>query len=634
MSSSEKLETLGRYGRYEVQAEIGGGAMGRVYRGYDPLARRHVAIKTIKSELLSNAAAEEYVRRFRREAQAAGGLSHPNIVTIYDVGENFLVMELLEGETLQVLLARRGRIDLHEAIEILAPVADALDHAHRKGIVHRDIKPANIMILPTRGPKLMDFGVVHLESTVMTAAGECLGSPLYMAPEQIAAGEVSARTDVFALAAVAYEMLTGRRAFEGQSITSIIHRVMHDAPAPPRRFNLELPPHYDDVFARALAKDPAARFASTKELIAALDVKDFDETMGRAFASSDVGTETVDVSMTQRGLGTMPLGSETLPPVPLPVPAASASVRTRLPAPIPAPAPGRAPRTVRAAVLLALVGLAAAAWLARPRVAPAVDAPPSPVAPPLRIESEPPGAQAFLDDREVGRTPLTVPGVPAGSHVVRVAHDGYAPAQLSVTVSTTLPPLRFVLEPAVAPLNVVSQPAGADVFLDDRRVGETPIAALPVPPGSHDLRVERAGYRPWRTTVNAEIGKVIAIEAPLVRVPAARREPTAAPTPIVREGDLVELTPEVVPPRRISGKLASYPSAAAKKKLQGRVTIGLLVDEKGEPQDLVVVSSAGDVLDRAVLDAVRQWRYEPAQKNGVKVRVRIEESQGFELRSR
>ncbi|HJS58840.1 MAG TPA: serine/threonine-protein kinase, partial [Vicinamibacteria bacterium] len=173
-----------RFGRYQVEALIGEGSMGRVYRARDPLSKRAVAIKTVKREYVSQESGEEYLQRFGREARAAGRLAHPSIVTIYDVGESYFVMELLEGRTLHEILRERGRLSLAETLAILEPVAAALDYAHARGTVRRDVKPGNVMVLPDGTPRLMDFGVAHLASSVMTAQGEFLGSPSYMAPEQ------------------------------------------------------------------------------------------------------------------------------------------------------------------------------------------------------------------------------------------------------------------------------------------------------------------------------------------------------------------------------------------------------------------------------------------------------------------
>ena len=253
--------------------------MGRVYSAWDPAVSRTVAVKTIKSEYLTPETSPEYLVRFRREAQAAGGLNHPSIVRVYDVGDGYLVMEHVEGRTLQQLIREKGRIEPEAVLRLLAPVADAVDLAHRAGIVHRDIKPANIMVQPDGRPKLMDFGVAHIPHSVMTTAGEILGSPTYMSPEQIAGLDVTGRSDVYSLAVVAYEMLTGQPPFQGTTITQVIHRVIHDLAPPPRRWNADLPVRYDDVFARALAKDPAGRFATAGDLVTALDLQELEHVL-------------------------------------------------------------------------------------------------------------------------------------------------------------------------------------------------------------------------------------------------------------------------------------------------------------------------------------------------------------------
>ena len=242
-------------GRYRIQAEIARGAMGKVYRGYDPLCRRVVAIKTIRPEYLDQRNARDYLQRFQREARTAGALSHPNIVTVYDVSDDYFVMEYLEGVTLLSLLAQRGGLNLTDVLKIVAPIADALDHAHQQGIIHRDIKPSNIMILSDGQPKIMDFGVAHLESTIMTTGGESFGSPPYMSPEQILGEEPTAQADIFSLGVVTYELLTGQRPFVGNKIPSILFRVINQEPASPRKWKEDLPPRYDKVFSTVLAKE-------------------------------------------------------------------------------------------------------------------------------------------------------------------------------------------------------------------------------------------------------------------------------------------------------------------------------------------------------------------------------------------
>jgi TonB family protein len=541
-----------KFGRYEVQEEIGDGAMGRVFRAFDPLARRTVAVKTVKVELLAKESSEEYLRRFRREAQAAGGLSHPSIVTIYDVGEDFFVMEHLEGKSLQEVLKQRGRLDLPAAVEILRPIADALDFAHSRGVIHRDIKPANIMVKNDGRPKLMDFGVAHIDSTVMTATGQFLGSPSYMAPEQIGGAELTSRADLFSLAAVAYEMLTGQRAFEGKTVTTTIYKVMNSVPEPPRRLNGELPPHCDDVFARALSKDPVLRFESARAFVAALELKQLDESLLGAFDALTADTPTAEApKLDASGRADRP----TVAPPPklsdaqatmeikgaraaIAKEAASAAKGEAPPAP-PPPATRALPAGVVGLAAALLVAAAVGAWWLRSR--PAQD---SPVSPAVVTTAPTPEAPVTTPSPDVEASPLASPSAPEASP--------------SATA-----------------------PAGT----------KTPASVAPAP------------ARPAR-----------AAKAP--------KEPEATPTPEpVREGDLVELTPEVTPPKRLHGPSVELPEAARRGRLKGTVAVRMLVTEKGEPIDCEVVESAGDVLDQAVLRAIRRWRFEPATKDGVRVRV-------------
>ena len=243
--------------------------MGRVYEAWDPLLSRVVAVKATKLEHLDPRTAGEYLRRFAREAQAAGTLSHPAIVKVFDVGPDYLVMEKIEGPTLKELLQTQRHFELEQVVRILRPVAEALDHAHRAGVIHRDVKPANIIVQPDGMPKLMDFGVAYVASSIVTGKGEVVGSPCYMSPEQIVGEDAGGATDVYALAVVAYEMLTGRPPFLG-TVTQVIYKVVHEAAPLVRETNPALPARYDEVLARALDKNAAHRFATAAELVAEL----------------------------------------------------------------------------------------------------------------------------------------------------------------------------------------------------------------------------------------------------------------------------------------------------------------------------------------------------------------------------
>ncbi|TAK42889.1 MAG: serine/threonine protein kinase, partial [Betaproteobacteria bacterium] len=261
-----------RFGRYLIVGELGRGAMGAVYRAIDPLIEREVAIKT----LLPHLPEDEMVavrERFLREARSAGRLNHPNIVTIFDVGEQdgvaYIAMELLEGRTLQQMLTESRRLPVATAADIAAQVADALDHALGFGIVHRDVKPANIMVSASGRAKLADFGVAHLPSASMTHTGAALGSPKYMAPEQVIGQPVDPRADIFSLGAVLYEMLTGRTPFEREGETTVfalMNRIVAEPHAAVTKIDPSLPPAFDRILARALAKTPAERYQRAGEM--------------------------------------------------------------------------------------------------------------------------------------------------------------------------------------------------------------------------------------------------------------------------------------------------------------------------------------------------------------------------------
>jgi TonB family protein len=260
MSSAHPLPSS--FGRYQVLEELGSGAMGVVYLAVDPRLSRPVAIKVMReTEFMTAAEREQYESRFRNEAEAAGRLTHPDIVQIYDVGPSYIVMEFLEGQPLSALLKRGERLSVRRVVELVARVAEAVDYAHRHGIVHRDIKPANIMLLEDGAVKVMDFGVARLEHSTLTALGTVVGSVRYMAPEQMMGERVDGRADVFSVAAVAYELLTARAPFPGKTITEVVSRVVHGTHVPPRQADDRLPEAMDAVFARAFAPRPDERYS-------------------------------------------------------------------------------------------------------------------------------------------------------------------------------------------------------------------------------------------------------------------------------------------------------------------------------------------------------------------------------------
>jgi serine/threonine protein kinase len=276
-------------GRYKIIGELGRGAMGAVYRAVDPLIEREVAIKTLLPNLPEDVM-DEVRERFIREARSAGRLNHPNIVTIFDVGEHegvaYIAMELLEGRSLQQILKDKERLTFPVIAELAAQVADALDVAQQFKIVHRDVKPANIMVGPSGRAKLTDFGVAHLDSSSMTQTGAALGSPKYMSPEQVLGLPLDPRSDIFALGVVLHEMLTRRTPFERPNDTTVfpmMHRIAGEPHIPLRQVDPAIPQAFDHILTRALAKKPDQRYQRGAEMSA--DLRNFKALDPRKMAS-------------------------------------------------------------------------------------------------------------------------------------------------------------------------------------------------------------------------------------------------------------------------------------------------------------------------------------------------------------
>jgi len=267
MTPNSSIATLGRY---EILAELGQGAMGVVYKARDPMLDRVVAIKTVNLTLPKDELAE-YEARFYQEAKAAGGLSHRNIVTIYDIGRSeriaYMAMEFLEGDELRKLLQARAPIPLSRALDIGAQVAEGLQYAHERQIIHRDIKPANIMVLQDGLVKITDFGIARMRNNeVKTMTGMILGSPKYMSPEQVSGKRADTRSDIFSLGVVIYEMLTGTSPFVADNIHGVMYQTMNFNPPAPRTLNPDLPEVLNFIVAKALAKNLDDRYQKAKDL--------------------------------------------------------------------------------------------------------------------------------------------------------------------------------------------------------------------------------------------------------------------------------------------------------------------------------------------------------------------------------
>jgi len=274
------VSTLTKAGRYDLREELGRGAMGVVYHGFDPVIGRDVAVKTMHlTEAGTGMSHEELIGRFQTEARAAGLLTHPNIVVVYDAGEEegvfYITMEFVEGRSLQSLIDAHQPFPLPRVMKLMEQVCSALDFAHQHNVVHRDIKPANLMLTAEDTVKITDFGTAKILQFGTSQTAHVMGTPSYMSPEQVKGKPVDGRSDIFSLGVILYELMTGEKPFPGQNITTVIYKIINEEPIPPRSLDSSIHPGLSAVITKALAKEPSARFQSCHEFFNAL--KNFHE---------------------------------------------------------------------------------------------------------------------------------------------------------------------------------------------------------------------------------------------------------------------------------------------------------------------------------------------------------------------
>ena len=475
-------------GRFEIIREIGKGAMGVVYLAHDPKIDRRIAIKTIAIPPgVSDEEARETRHRFVREAQAAGKLTHPNIITVYDVVEekdlSYIAMEYIEGETLECHTRPGNLLPLPRVLALMAQACTALDYAHKNQVIHRDIKPANLMLMGGDLLKITDFGLAKSPQANLTQAGVLIGTPNYMSPEQISGRPMDGRSDFFSLGVVLYELLTGERPFSGDTISTIIYRILYEEPRPPRILNGKLPPAFDGILKRALAKEPAERFQTGAEFIDAMN---------------NYSTYHLKVKIAP-GPPTLKVGKEEVGPRPVPLDRTAARLRRFPPAKVPFFAGQPFKIAAFATILLAAVLLfprsvhEADKEDARPPVAGATQVseqsqagfgfptPAKPPAAPVRQPENqaqvdaPSNTKLYLDNVEMSNPVVILSKDDSEEHTLQ-AVNGCRDANVLFKGQNL--PRKFdmkKLEPKIAELQIVSDPPGAQVLMDDKLLGTTPV---------------------------------------------------------------------------------------------------------------------------------------------------------------
>ncbi len=516
-------DLLTKVGRFEIVSLIGRGSMGIVYKGFDPVIGRTVAIKTMQSEGIAGPELEEFRRRFQVEAQAAGGLTHPNIVTIYDFGFDepssvlYMAMEYLEGKSLQRLVDEEGVLPVETIIPMLEQICAGLGYAHQGKIVHRDIKPANIMVLTSGLIKLMDFGIAKVASSGLTQAGQILGTPHYMSPEQVKGRQIDGRSDIFSLGVIIYELMTGEKPFGGQNITTVIYKIINESPTPPRELDAAIHPGLNYVISKALAKRVEDRYQSCGEL--AEDLKNYRKLGPLAEPSATIMTRVPTFGDT---VSTRAIRPEPTPPPSVPTAPVAGSISPKAPPRagsvhvVPSPRPKQSSSflvMLLTLVVVALFGVVAyflyfptlpvrEATLTQPPPAQELPRPPLPEGAPgaggeLGLEGIPAGTPQDLLAEDAGVPPFEREPAPPVAETPPPEPEPKRPAETApreVAASppkTVTPPPRRVIKPGT--LKVSSTPAGAKITLDGKAAGVTP-KEFSLPAGTHKLQFDRSGY--------------------------------------------------------------------------------------------------------------------------------------------
>jgi serine/threonine-protein kinase len=603
--SDESKQATGEFpsaiGRYQITGTLGFGAMGAVYKAFDPLIKRVLAIKTIRLDVPRQSPQHRaFIDRFYQEARISGTLSHPGIVTLFDVGVEkdvpFLAMEFVEGKTISAVLEEGTRFKPERVIGLVSQVAAALDYAHSRGVVHRDIKPSNLIVNDEDKVKVTDFGIAKLAESEITHAGALLGTPSYMSPEQAMGEKLDGRSDIFSLGVVAFEMLSGQQPFPGANVTSILYKLVHVDPVVPSDLETNglVPQKWREVFHKVLAKKPEGRYQTASAF-----VQDLEFCLGSWFTGlGNVETVTVHVPALEGSTVTIP--QMPAPAVPAPsrsaaVPAAAEEQETLVIVGQTLAASGDGAEALAFEAAPPLAGGEATVLLPTAR---ATEAPlPATVlmSPPAASRTLPPGPTLREAEPPTGtnpKHPAFRPGVPVvgwalggAAVVLALGIVGWALWQRSkpagpagepsppVAGSSPSPTAPLTAPQALQPgpagaLRIESEPPGARVSVNGQAKGETPLQLSELPLGSYQVRVEQKGYDPQTRDVRLEAGSAAGV-LQFALVKSAAAVPGAADVVSTPPGASVS----------VDGRAVGRTPLAGLKLRPGRHRLELALDE-------------------------------------------------------
>ncbi len=536
-------EALTKAGRYQIVGELGRGSMGVVYQGFDPVIGRTVAIKTMLPEGVSPQEFQEYKARFQREAMAAGILAHPNIITVYDFGEDngilYLAMEFLEGKSLEKIIQEQTVLPIETILPIYDQVCGALDHAHRNKIVHRDIKPANIMILSNGLVKVTDFGIAKMMAMGMTQAGQILGTPNYMSPEQVKGRQIDGRSDIFSLGVILYELVTGEKPFGGQNITTVIYKIINENPIPPRELDASIPAGLSFVISKALAKNVDERYQTCREL--AEDLRNYKNLGGspmvgggtvilkapRVAAEPEPQIDVPDRTLPLPGPG----AAQTPPPTsvaetPISSDAAPMSIHVTPPAPARRQSVPQIVWVLAALFIVAIAGGASYWWMMRPQAksTPATEQiaqqqTPPVVSPPATEPAAQPATPPATQDATTAAPAATVP---ATATTTTAQPPVPATAQPAAAEPPTTKPSTALGKPdnhthaatsKMGQLMVSANVTGAKISVDGATDPSwvTPFTIPSLSAGTHNVTISMTGYDNYYQVVTITAGQTTSL---------------------------------------------------------------------------------------------------------------------------